>query len=373
MFARVRHLVRKEFLQMLRDPRMRVVLLGVPVIQMTVMAFALTTDVTDILCAVVDRNHSVLSRQLIADFTASGYFRFRAVTENEVAPLLDRGEIRAALLIPEDFSQKLLAGHDAEIQLITDGSDSNSTAIIDGYAQTITESFNQAWLQQNLQQKGITTPPLMVTCASRSWFNVNQESRLYFVPALLGVMLFIFSILLPSIGIVREKEIGTIEQVMVTPVGRMDFVLGKILPYLVTSYLTMTIMLTVAMLIFGVRVVGSAVLLYCLTGIYLFGNMGLALVISASAKTQQQALLTSFLVMMPSVLLSGFMFPIHNMPEPVQVATWLNPMRWYLEILRGIILRGVGVKILWPQIAAQTTLTTAFLTLAVSRFQKTLQ
>jgi len=352
---------------------MRVVLLGMPVIQMTVMAFALTTDVTDIFCAVVDRDRSVLSRQLTADFTASGYFRFHAAAEKEVAPLLDRGEIRAALIIPEDFSRKLLAGQDAQIQLVTDGSDSNSTTIIGGYAQTIVESFNQNWLRQNLIKKGMTMPPPMVTCETRSWFNVNQESALYFVPALIAVMLFIFSILLPSIGIVREKEIGTIEQVMVTPVGRMDFVLGKTLPYLATSYFTMTVMLAVAMLIFEVRVAGSAVLLYCLTGIYLFGNMGLALVISASAKTQQQAMLTSFLAIMPSVLLSGFMFPIHNMPEPVQIATWLNLMRWYLEILRGIVLRGVGVEILWPQIAAQTALTTIFLTLAVLRFHKTLQ
>ena len=373
MFARVRHLVRKEFLQMLRDPRMRVVLLGMPVVQMTIMAFALTTDVTDILCAVVDRDHSVLSRQLIADFTASGYFRFHAASEKDVAPLLDQGTIRAALVIPEDFSQKLLAGHDAEIQLITDGSDSNSTTIINGYAQGIAEAFNQSWLQQNLVKKGMSGLPPMVGCETRSWFNVNQESSLYFVPALIAVMLFIFSVLLPSIGIVREKEIGTIEQVMVTPVGRMDFVLGKTLPYLATSYFTMTVMLAVAMLIFGVRVAGSAALLYCLTGIYLFGNLGLALVISASAKTQQQAMLTSFLFIMPSVLLSGFMFPIHNMPEPVQIATWLNPMRWYLEILRGIVLRGVGVEILWPEIVAQMALTTIFLTLAVVRFQKTLQ
>jgi ABC-2 type transport system permease protein len=372
MFARVYHLVRKEFLQMLRDPRMRVVVLGTPVIQMMVMAFALTTDVTDILCAVLDQDNSVVSRRLIADFSASGYFRFHPVAAADVNTLLDRGEARAALIIPVDFTQKLLAGQDAAIQLVTDGSDSNSTAIINGYAQSIVESFNQSWLRETLAKKGISTPP-QVSYETRSWFNVNQESKLYFVPALIGVMLYIFSILLPSIGIVREKEIGTIEQVMVTPIGRIDFVFGKTLPYLVTSYFTMTIMLAVAMLIFDVRIAGSAVLLYGLTGIYLFGNLGLALVISASAQTQQQALLTSFLVMMPSVLLSGFMFPIHNMPEPAQIATWFNPMRWYLEILRGVVLRGVGFKILWPQIAAQAALSLSFLTIAVFRFQKTLR
>jgi ABC-2 type transport system permease protein len=372
MFARVYHLVRKEFLQMLRDPRMRIVVLGTPVIQMLVLAFALTTDVTDILCAVLDQDNSVISRRFIADFTASGYFRFHPVTAADVNTLLDHGEVRVALIIPVDFSKKLLAGQNAAIQLITDGSDSNSTSIINGYAQSIVASFNQTWLQENLDRRGITSPP-QVSYETRSWFNINQESRLYYVPALIGTMLYIFSILLPSIGIVREKEIGTIEQVMVTPIGRIDFVLGKTLPYLVTSYFTMTIMLIVAMLVFDVRIAGSAALLYGLTGIYLFGNLGLALVISASAKTQQQALLTSFLVMMPSVLLSGFMFPIHNMPEIVQVATWFNPMRWYLEILRGIALRGVGIEILWRQIAAQTALSLTFLTVAVFRFQKTLR
>jgi len=373
MFARVYHLVRKEFLQMLRDPRMRLVVLGTPVIQMVVMAFALTTDVTDILCVVADHDNSVLSRQLIADFTASGYFRFHAVDTADIHPFLDQGEARAALVIPAGFAQKLLAGNDVTIQLVTDGSDSNSTTIINGYAQAIVQSFNQTWLRQVLVKKGMTKPPPLVTCETRSWFNVNQESRLYFVPALIGVMLYIFSILLPSIGIVREKEIGTIEQVMVTPIGRIDLVLGKTLPYLVTSYFTMTIMLIAAMLIFDVRIAGSAALLYGLTGIYLFGNLGLALVISSSAKTQQQALLTSFLVMMPSVLLSGFMFPIHNMPEPAQIATWFNPMRWYLEILRGIVLRGVGIEVLWPQIVAQAALSLSFLTIAIFRFQKTLR
>ena len=183
-------------------------------------------------------------------------------------------------------------------------------------------------------------------------------------------MLYIFSLLLTSIGIVREKEIGTIEQVMVTPIRGIEFILGKTIPYMITGYITMSVMLIVAYFFFDVQVKGSLLLLYGLTGIYLAGNMGIALIISGSAATQQQALLTSFLILMPSVMLSGFMFPISNMPDPVRYATILNPMRWYLEILRGIVMKDVGILSLWPAIVAQLVLSLSFLTIAIGRFQK---
>jgi ABC-2 type transport system permease protein len=185
-------------------------------------------------------------------------------------------------------------------------------------------------------------------------------------------MLFIFSLLLTSIGIVKEKEIGTIEQVMVTPIRKIEFILGKTIPYMITGYASMTIMLVVAFMVFNIQVKGSLILLYGLSGLYLFGNMGIALMISAGAETQQQAMLTSFLVLMPCVMLSGFMFPIKNMPDLVQYATALNPMRWYLEILRGIVMKGVGLRVLWPAVAAQAALAAAFITLAWARFTKTL-
>ncbi len=185
-------------------------------------------------------------------------------------------------------------------------------------------------------------------------------------------MLFIFSLLLTSIGIVKEKEIGTIEQVMVTPIRKIEFILGKTIPYMITGYISMTIMLFVAFVVFGIHVKGSLLLLYGLSGLYLFGNMGIALLISASASTQQQAMLTSFLILMPCVMLSGFMFPIKNMPDLVQYATWLNPMRWYLDILRGIVMKGAGINGLWPAIAAQSALAASFIVLAWARFSKTL-
>jgi ABC-2 type transport system permease protein len=364
----------KEFLQMLRDPRMRVVIFGIPVIQMTIMAFALTTDVTNIRMAVLDMDKTPASRELISAFTAGNYFRISAtlLSQQEITPLLDHSDVRAVLQIPAGFSKDILTEHTAGVQLITDGTDSNSTAIVLGYAGFIVSDYNDRRLQERLDRKGITSPALQIETESRAWYNVNQESRYYYVPSLIATMLFIFSLLLTSIGIVREKEIGTIEQVMVTPIRGIEFILGKTIPYMITGYISMSVMLVVAYFVFGVHVRGSLPLLYGLTGIYLAGNMGIALIISGGASTQQQALLTSFLILMPSVMLSGFMFPISNMPDPVRYATFFNPMRWYLDILRGIVMKDVGISALWPAIVAQTVLSLTFLTIAIGRFKKTL-
>lgn len=374
MLHRIRQMLIKEFLQMLRDPRMRVVIFGVPVIQMTVMAFALTTDVMNIRTAVLDMDKTPASRELVSEFTAGSYFRItHAVdSERELTELLDRGKVRAILQIPAGFSRDLLTNQTARFQLITDGTDSNSTAIALGYAGMIVNGFNDRKQAERQARKGISPPLVQIETVSRAWFNANQESSLYYVPSLIAVMLFIFSLILTSISIVREKEIGTIEQVMVTPIRSLEFILGKTIPYMLTGYISMTLMLCVAYLVFGVHVRGSLPLLYLLSGIYLFGNMGLALIISGSAATQQQALLTSFLVLMPSVMLSGFMFPINNMPDLVRYATIFNPMRWYLEILRGIVMKDVGLAALWPSIAAQSALSLGFLGLAAARFKKTL-
>ena len=364
----------KEFLQMLRDPRMRVVVFGTPVIQMTIMAFALTTDVTDVRLAVLDRDRTPASRELIDAVTASGYFHISTwlYGEEEIAPLLDRARARAVLHIPSGFSADLHSARTATAQLLTDGTDSNSTSIVQGYAGYILADYNDRKQKERLGRKGLTTPPVQIEAAPRAWYNPNQESRFYYVPSLIATMLFIFSLLLTSIGIVREKEIGTIEQVMVTPIRGLEFILGKTIPYMLTGYVSMTLMLIVARLVFDVHVAGSLPLLYLLSGIYLAGNMGLALIISGSAATQQQALLTSFLVLMPSVMLSGFMFPINNMPEAVRYATVFNPMRWYLEILRGIVMKDVDIAVLWPGIAAQSGLAVGFLAIAALRFKKTL-
>ncbi|WP_022669409.1 ABC transporter permease [Desulfospira joergensenii] len=374
MILRLKQMLIKEFLQILRDPRMRMVIFGMPVIQLVVMAFALTTDVNHIRTAVLDMDKTPASRELISRFTAGNYFEVvqTPASDREIQGLLDRAEVRAVIHIPQGFEKDVAGEGTGRVQILTDGTDSNTTAIVTGYAEGIIQAFSADLREQRLEKAGMAGVLKPVEIRPRALFNPNQESRFYYVPSLIAVMLFLFSLLLTSIGIVKEKEIGTIEQVMVTPIRKIEFILGKTLPYILTGYFTMTIMLIVAFFVFDIRVQGNLFLFYLLSGLYLFGNMGIALIISGSASTQQQAMLTCFLILMPCVMLSGFMFPVKNMPEVVQYATWLNPMRWYLEILRGIVMKGVGILDLWPAIAAQAALAVLFITLAWARFSKTL-
>ncbi len=374
MIQRIKQMLIKEFLQMLRDRRMRGIVFGMPVIQLVVMSFALTTDVMNIRTAVLDMDKTPSSRELITEFTGGGYFKIIETIQSQadIKALLDHADVRAVIHIPSGFEATLKGGSTASVQVLTDGTDSNSTAIVQGYAGQIVQGYANRKLMQQIQQSGLSDMKTPVETVERAFFNENQESRFYFVPSLIAVMLFIFSLLLTSISIVREKEIGTIEQVMVTPIRKFEFILGKTIPFMITGYISMTIMLVVAFFVFDIVVKGNIFLFYFLSGLYLFGNMGIALIISASASTQQQAMLTSFLFLMPCVMLSGFMFPIKNMPDIVQYATWLNPMRWFLEILRGIVMKDVGIKVLWPAIAAQATLAVAFISIAWVRFSKTL-
>ncbi|MFZ5569067.1 MAG: ABC transporter permease [Thermodesulfobacteriota bacterium] len=373
MRYRIRQMLIKEFLQMFRDVRMRMVVLGMPLVQLTVLAFALTTDVKDIRMAVVDSDCTPQSRELIAEFSAGGYFHIVAVLRSDEAirPLLDNGEVLAVLRIPNGFGADLAAGRTTKVQLLADGTMSNDTAITANYANQVTAGFNERLMRRNIAGTGIAATPMDVRI--RAWYNPNLESKYYFIPGLIAVMLILIGLVLTSLAIVREKEIGTIEQVMVTPIRRIEFILGKTLPFLITGYITMSMMFLIALLVFGIRIHGSLPLLYLTAGIYMSGNLGLALLVSVTARTQQQALLTAFFILVPSILLSGFIFPIRNMPESVQLLTLLNPMRWFLQIMHGIVVKGVGLGTLWTPILVQTALTFSFLSLAVMKFRKTLE
>jgi ABC-2 type transport system permease protein len=375
MVERLKRMLVKEFLQMLRDPRMRFVVFVVPVMQMAVLAFCLTTDVTHIRTAVLDMDKSSASRELLSRFSSTGYFEIVAYVQSQrdFDHLLDRGTIRAAIHVPAGFEKDLTSGRTGRIQLFADGTDTVSASSIIAYANEIVAQYAAEKQSQRIAETfGASFVPSRIDLKSRSWFNPNLESKYYYVPGLITVMLMVVGMQLTSIAVVREKEIGTIEQVMVTPIRRVEFILGKTLPFLITGYIIMTLMLIIAIILFDLRVQGSWLLLYGLAGVYMSGNFGLALFISASASTQQQALLTAFFIMLPGVLLSGFMFPVRNMPVVVQWITLLNPMRWFLEIIRGVVLRGVGPSALWHAIAGQCVLALLFTSLATARFKKVL-
>ncbi len=367
MRYRIKQMLIKEFLHMFRDVRMRLVVLVMPLVQLTVLAFALTTDVKDIQTLVVDPDNTPESRELIAAFTASGYFRIITVLRSDegMQGFLDTGRALAVLRIPTGYAADIRAGRDTRVQFLADGTMSNDTAITFSYASQVAAQFNERLLSQR-------AGPMPLEIRSRAWYNPNLESKYYFVPGLIAVMLILIGLVLTSLAIVREKEIGTIEQVMVTPIRRTEFILGKTLPFLITGYITMTMMFLIALIIFGIRIQGSLLLLYLASGIYMLGNLGLALLVSVTSRTQQQALLTAFLILVPSILLSGFIFPIDNMPPSIQWLTLLNPMRWFLQILHGIVVKGAGLGTLWSPILVQAALAAAFLSLSVAKFKKTL-
>ncbi|BBO72120.1 transport permease protein [Desulfosarcina alkanivorans] len=373
MILRIRQMLVKEFLQMFRDTRMRLVVLVMPLVQLTVLAFALTTDVKNISTAVVDPDHTAESRDLVSSFSGGGYFHIthRFATDSHVRRLMDAGTVRAVIRIPQGFSADLRAGRTVALQLIVDGTLSNDSAITLSYASQAIATFNRR--RATGWSAAPPADPAAVEVRIRAWYNPNLESKYYYVPGLIAVMLILIGLVLTSMAIVREKEIGTIEQVMVTPIRRVEFIIGKTLPFLLTGMVTMTMMFIIARFLFDIRIQGSVTLLYATAGIYILGNLGLALLVSVTARTQQQALLTAFLILMPTILLSGFIFPIRNMPDPVQWATIVNPMRWFLQILHGIVVKGVGIRTLWLPIIAQIALAGGFLALAVGRFKKTLE
>lgn len=374
MYKRLRNMLVKEFLQLFRDPRMRMVVFGVPIFQMLILGFAMTMDVTNIKTAILDFDRSPSSRELIGEFTSSGYFEIVEYldTYGDMEDALDHSRARVVIHIPAGYEDDLSSGRTAKVQLLADGTDSNTTSIVFGYAGQIVGNYAMEKMTDRLNNSptGFASAPIVME--TRAWFNPNLESKYYYVPSLIAVMLLLVGMILPSVAIVREKEIGTIEQIMVTPITRFEFILGKTVPYAIIGYIEMTIMLVLAMLIFGVRVEGSWLLLYALSGIYIVGNLGLALFISGTASTQQQALLTSFLIMMPCILLSGFLFPVRNMPMPVQYLTYLDPVRWYLEILRAIVIKGVGASSIIPSIIGQSVLAIFFIVLATVSFKKTM-
>ena len=375
MFDRLRAMLIKEFIQVFRDPRMRIVLFVIPALQTVIFGYAVNMDVKNIPTAILDRDNSTESRDLVAIMASSGYFRTTARIDryDQASALLDRGKVRVVLVIGHGFAEDLRAGKATPVQVLLDGSDSNTAGVISGYLGRLALSYNTR-LQADYAGRHLGVPPRAgrVELVSRAWFNENLESPSFYVPAVIAMILFIITMILSSLAIVREKEIGTIEQVIVTPIRKGEFILGKTLPFVLIGYIDVALISLVGALVFNVPVRGSLGLLFLATTLFLMSSLGAGLLISTVSQTQQQAMMTAFFIIFPAMLLSGFAFPIENMPEPAQWLTMLNPLRYYMVIIRGIFLKGIGIDILWPQLAALGGLGAALLALAVKRFHKTL-
>jgi ABC-2 type transport system permease protein len=375
MGARLKQLLIKEFIQIFRDPRTRGVVFVLPIFQMILFGYAVTTDVKHVATGIYDLDNSVSSRELLARFTHTGYFDIEAVVtrEQEIQPLIDHGKIQMLIRMDEGFEKNLKSGKAALVQVIVDGTDSNTAAIVLNYSSTIISQYSQEILiRQYRRQSGTTQSLSPVALDSRAWFNENLESRNFYVPGVIALLVMVITLLLTSMAVVREKEIGTIEQIMVTPITPKEFILGKTLPFALISLIDVVLITLVGVYWFSVPIRGSLPLLLLSTSLYLMTTLGIGLFISTISRTQQQAMMSAFFFQFPAMLLSGFVFPIANMPEVIQWLTFINPLRYFLVIIRGIFLKGVGLQVLWPHLSALAVMGILTLWLASLRFKKTM-
>ena len=358
----------KELLELRQDPRLFPVLFIAPIIQLIVLGYAATTDVLDIPLLVVDPDRSAASRELTSRFDRSRYFTIvdAVGSVEEVEPYLASGRAWMALAIPPGFGEDVASGTPVTVQIVADGTDSNSAGIGLGYAGGLLAEHARAIVEE----RGMS-PPGGIDARIRVWFNPELESRDFMVPGVLALILLVITMVLASMAIVRERELGTLEQLNVTPVTRSQLILGKLLPYAAIGIVDIVLVVAVAVLWFEVPLRGSLLLLFALSLLYILNTLGLGLLVSTISSTQQQAMMTAtFLFLVPMIYLSGFIFPIENMPAAIQQFTYVIPLRYYLVIVRGLFLKGVGLEVLWPQAAALGVLGVAILGLAVLRSSK---
>jgi ABC-2 type transport system permease protein len=377
--GRIIHLVRKEFIQAFRDPRMFVIIFIAPIFQLFLFGYAVTTDVKNITIAVMDRDRSLASRDLVRAVLNSGYFTFigEVDTDEEIAEALVNTRADVVLVFPERFADRLDRGEAAPLQVLLDGSESNSSGVAMGYLQKILVTYGRGEIDARMDRlSGLTgsgrRPEPWVTPEIRYQYNPELKSSWYMVPGVLGMILMVITMILTSLAITREREIGTMEQLVVTPIKPWELVAGKMIPFAIIGMVDVTLILVVAAGHFGLPMVGSIGLLYFATLIFLFTTLGMGLLISTLSQTQQQAMFLALMVMMTSILLSGLMFPIANMPEPAQWITYANPLRYFLVIVRGVILKGNGLFILAPEFFMLFSLGAIVFSLAVARFNKTI-
>jgi ABC-2 type transport system permease protein len=375
MLERLVSMLVKEFIQVFRDPRMKTTIFVAPVLQIMIFGYAATTDVKNVPIAIYDLDNTPQSREITRAFVRSRYFQAKRYIDNDrqAKDLIDKSVVKVVLRFNHGFSADLIGGKPAKIQLILDGTDSNTGAVVLSYANSIIEDYSRNFLHDKayvLLEKIGGFPS--VDLRSRAWFNPNLVSRNFYLPGVIALIVSLMSLLLTSMAVVREKEIGTIEQLIVSPLTATELILGKLTPFAIIAIMEATFVTTIAVLWFKIPIRGSILLLLGSTLIYLLVSLGVGLLISTISSTQQEAMLSTFLFFLPANLLSGFIFPIRNMPTIIQYITLFNPLRYYMVILRGIFLKGVGIPILWPNMVILLVMGIAVLTISSLRFRKTI-
>ena len=376
MFKRVWYLFVKELIQVLRDKRMRITLIVPPILQLIIFGYAANLDVRNIPVAVRDLDQSVDSRELLSRFESSRYFEIVAFpqTPGEIENLVRKGTVILSIEVPSGFSRKLKKGDTAPVQVLLDGTESNTGMIAVGYIGQILSDYSSAVILRRLNREGlIDFEEVGVELQHRVWFNPNLESRLFYIPGVIASIAFLIPIILTAQAIVREKEIGTLEQIMVTPIRSWELMVGKTLPFALIGFLDVIMISVVGVLWFEVPLRGNPLILLLSTGLFLMSSVGVGLFMSTVSSTQQQAQISAFFFNMPVFILSGFAFPIENMPVWIQYLTYANPLRYFLVIVRGVFLKGTGFDILWPQMLPLAFWGGFMILLSSLRFRKRLK
>lgn len=364
-WPRVRALIVKEWRQLFRDPRTKRVIFGSPLLQLLLFGYAVNTDVHDVATIVVDLDRTAASRALQDALVAGGYFRIveRTTDPRAITHALDHGDTVVGVEIPRGFTADLAAGR-AHVQLLVDGTNSNTGTVALGYAQRIVQRFTA---------ENAGTPAAGIDLRARAWYNPGLVSRVYNVPAVVGALLLVMALLLTALAIVRERELGTLEPLMVSPLTPAELILGKTIPVAIVAFIDLVLVCAAAILWFDVPFRGSVATLFVGSAFYILAALGIGLFISSISRTQQEAFMSMFLLILPALILSGFMYPVETMPSAFRTLTYLNPVRWFLESVRAIFLKGAGFAELWPQLTFIAISAVVVLALATWRFTRTIR
>jgi len=382
MLERISAIVRKELSQMFRNRRTRWFLFVPPMFQLIIFGYAVNLDVDNLRMAWMDMDQSPQSHDLFAAFQGSGRFLLTALPQNEkeIQDVLDRGEAQVVVRVLPGFGRDILMGRPTAAQILVDGTNSNTASLASAYTTQLVASYSGSLAAAQMQSRmmaraGMGTMTLKaprITASPRVWFNPDLKSRNYFVPGVVCNLIMVVTVMLTAMGIVREKEIGTMEQLMVTPIRPLELMIGKMIPAAMVGMMDLVLMTTAALLIFAIPFRGNPLVLLFSAAVFLLTSLGMGLFISTIAHTQQQAIMSSSLIAIPTFMLSGFAYPIRNMPIVVQYFTYLNPLRYLIEIVRGIFLKGVGTSVLWPQMLTLLVYGTVVMGLSASSFRKKL-
>ena len=364
---------RKELFHIVRDRRTLAIMFLIPIVQLFLLGYAATTDIEHLLTAVVDADRTPESRELVEAYKASNYFdiEFYVDSEEDLARMVDRGTIRAGLIIPAGYGAAVVAGETGSVAFVVDGSDPTIANAVLSSAQSVGQAQSTRIIEQRMS---ISAEDMMaVDVRSRVWYNPEMKSANFMIPGLIGMILFMLTTMLTALAIVREREHGTIEQLMVTPIRPIELVVGKLIPYIAVAFFDVLEVLAIGVFWFGVPIHGSLALLLALSAVFLMTSLGVGIFISTVANTQQEAMLSVWLILLPSIFLAGFFFPAEAMPAALQWISYMVPLRYMIVIMRGIIVKGVGLEVLASQVGALLIFGVVIMAFAATRFRKRLE